>query len=147
MDSMDSSDDDGRVGYRRPPKETRFKPGESGNPAGRPKGRRKLAADLRDELNETIKIVEEDGRELVVSKQRAMVKALVAGSLKGDLRAIVTLFNLLGRQADEPGEAEEEITAADRDIVESFAEREPASEMADESPPLALPPPSEQGRG
>ena len=138
--------DDDRTGYRRPPMETRFKPGTSGNPAGRPKGRRRLAADLRDELNEMVKIVE-DGRELVVSKQRAVVKALVAGSLKGDPRAIVTLFNSLGRQADEPGEAEDEAAAADRDIVESFAEREPASEMAgsDESPPLALPPPSEQG--
>jgi hypothetical protein len=29
-----------------------------------------------------------------------VVKALVAGSLKGDLRAIITLFNSLGCQAD-----------------------------------------------
>jgi uncharacterized protein DUF5681 len=145
---MNASGDDGRVGYRRPPKETRFKPGTSGNSAGRPKGRRKLAADLRDELNEMIKIVE-DGRELVVSKQRAVVKALVAGSLKGDLRAIITLFNSLGRQADEPDEAENEIAAEDRDIVESFANRQQASDMADpaQSPPLALPAPSEPGRG
>ena len=137
---MNASGDDGRVGYRRPPKETRFKPGTSGNPAGRPKGRRKLAADLRDELNEMIKIVE-DGRELVVSKQRAVVKALVAGSLKGDLRAIITLFNSLGCQADEPDEAEDEIAAEDRDIVESFADRQQASDMADpaQSPPLRYP--------
>ena len=32
-----------RVGYRRPPKETRFKPGQSGNPKGRPRGTRKKA--------------------------------------------------------------------------------------------------------
>ena len=31
------------VGYRRPPKETRFKPGQSGNPKGRPRGTRKKA--------------------------------------------------------------------------------------------------------
>ena len=79
----------------------------------------------------------------MVSKQRAMVKALAAGGLKGDLRKIITLFNWLGYQADEPGEADSEATAADRDIVESFAGRKSASAMAsaDESPPIASPPP------
>ncbi len=31
--------DDGKIGYGRPPKHTRFKAGQSGNPKGRPKGR------------------------------------------------------------------------------------------------------------
>jgi Family of unknown function (DUF5681) len=33
------------VGYGRPPRATRFKPGQSGNPRGRPKGSRKVAPD------------------------------------------------------------------------------------------------------
>ena len=33
--------DDERVGYRRPPRSTRFRKGRSGNPRGRPKGRHK----------------------------------------------------------------------------------------------------------
>ena len=40
-DAFDS--DDGQVGYRKPPVHTRFKPGQSGNPKGRPKGPRNLA--------------------------------------------------------------------------------------------------------
>ena len=33
----DGNKDDGRVGYCRPPKHSRFKAGQSGNPKGRPK--------------------------------------------------------------------------------------------------------------
>src|ERR1700682_5849 len=35
--------EDSEVGYRRPPKATRFTKGQSGNPAGRPRGRRREA--------------------------------------------------------------------------------------------------------
>lgn len=143
---MDSSNDDDRVGYGRPPRATRFKPGVSGNPAGRPKGRRRLPADLCDELSEMITI-SEGGEEISVTKQRAVVKALIAGGLKGDLRAIITLFNLLGRHADDAGGAEDGITAEDSDIIEGFADHEQAADAADQSPPLALPSPSEPVRG
>lgn len=43
----DRDDDDGAVGYGRPPRATRFKKGQSGNPTGRPrktKGQRAIAA-------------------------------------------------------------------------------------------------------
>jgi hypothetical protein len=33
--------DDEKVGYKRPPKATQFKPGKTGNARGRPKGSRK----------------------------------------------------------------------------------------------------------
>ena len=40
----DAADDTSRqkVGYRNPPQHTRFKPGQSGNPRGRPRGQRNL---------------------------------------------------------------------------------------------------------
>lgn len=66
-----------KVGYGRPPKATRFKPGQSGNPKGRPKGRCNLATDLASELNEQI-TVREDGRPRRISKQRALIKSLMA---------------------------------------------------------------------
>src|SRR5712691_6120777 len=46
------------VGYRKPPKTTRFKAGKSGNPRGRPKGSTNLATDLSAELSEQITIRE-----------------------------------------------------------------------------------------
>ena len=41
--------DDYEVGYKKPPIHTRFKPGVSGNPKGRPKGTKNLATDLAEE--------------------------------------------------------------------------------------------------
>jgi len=72
-----------QVGYRKPPKATRFKPGQSGNPKGRPKGSPNLASDLSAELGEQI-TVREGGEAQRVSKQRALIKSLMAKALQGD---------------------------------------------------------------
>ena len=42
------------VGYKRPPKHTQFKPGQSGNPRGRGKNTRNFKTDLVEELREQI---------------------------------------------------------------------------------------------
>jgi hypothetical protein len=57
---------DYEVGYGRPPIHTRFKPGQSGNPAGRPKGAQNFATEIAAELKEA--------REGVPSKANAIRK-------------------------------------------------------------------------
>src|SRR5215207_5785129 len=69
--------DDDSVGYGRPPKATRFAKGTSGNPSGRPRGSRDLRADLQDELAELISVNDEAGGPQRITKQRALVKAIV----------------------------------------------------------------------
>jgi hypothetical protein len=93
--------DDDPVGYGRPPKATRFAKGTSGNPLGRPRGSRDLRADLQDELSELVSVSDEAGRAQRITKQRALVKAIVQKALSGDVRAVNTLFALTVRGADQ----------------------------------------------
>ena len=81
------------VGYKKPPKAYRFKPGQSGNPKGRSKGTKNLKTDLMEELSERISIREGE-REIRVSKQRALIKSQVNRGIKGDNRAADKIFGL-----------------------------------------------------
>jgi hypothetical protein len=84
------------VGFGKPPAESRFKKGRSGNPGGRPRGTRNFKSDLREELAEPVN-VREDGRVRTVSSQRAAMKQLRAKALKGDQRALDRLLALAER--------------------------------------------------
>lgn len=113
-----------KVGYGRPPLDSRFQKGRSGNPKGRPKGVRNLKTDLERELNETLRIREGD-REYRTSKQAAMVKSLIARAIKGDTRATAAVFNLCLRLLDVTGAsaAPEEISSKDQLLLENLIKR------------------------
>jgi len=61
------------VGYGKPPRHTRFKKGQSGNPRGRPCGSKNLSSLLSEALNEPV-IVAENGRRRKISKRQAIIK-------------------------------------------------------------------------
>lgn len=109
------------VGYRKPPKHTRFRKGRSGNPSGRPKEARNLKTELEEELQELIS-VKEGGVPLIITKQRAMLKRLTAGAVQGDTKAATLLINMINRllHEDEPEELSEDISAEDQAILERF---------------------------
>ena len=104
------------VGYRNPPQATRFKPGQSGNPKGRPKGTTNLSTDLAAELGEQI-TVREGGRERRVSKQRALIKSLMAKALKGDVRATAAILALYARVLADAPEPESTSIAEDELVI------------------------------
>ncbi|MDP6717505.1 MAG: DUF5681 domain-containing protein [Pirellulaceae bacterium] len=115
---------DSKVGYRNPPKRTRFKKGQSGNPKGRPKGTRNLKTDLRDELDTKIS-VREGNRQIKVSKQQALVKSQLAKAIKGDTKAAAMVINAIFRLFEtEPfDESDASLTADERAIVETIQQR------------------------
>jgi hypothetical protein len=113
------------VGYGKPPEHTQFKPGQSGNPRGRPKGTNNLKTDLKEELSEKI-LVREGEQARRVSKQRAVVKALVARTLKGDARAAGHLLSLMMRLTDTgegAPEFEEVLNDDELEILRAFEDR------------------------
>jgi hypothetical protein len=85
---------DERVGYGRPPLAARFRPGQSGNPRGRPKGARNLSTVIASALSERVAITE-NGRRRRITKLDAAVKQLVNRAAAGETRATQLLIQLL----------------------------------------------------
>ena len=81
------------VGYANPPAETRFKPGQSGNPRGRPKGVPNFATAVARILREKVTVIE-NGRRRSVSKLEAAATQLVNKAVKGDARAFQQTLQL-----------------------------------------------------
>jgi len=85
---------DYEVGFKKPPKATRFPKGQSGNPHGRPKGKKNMANILLAAANELVTI-NENGRSKQVTKFEAACKQTLNKSASGDLNAIRLLMQLM----------------------------------------------------
>lgn len=77
----------------KPPREHQFKPGQSGNPAGRPKGSKAIDMLMEEELDRKIEVTL-SGRRTRLSKRQVMIRQLVDKALKGDYKAITTCLAL-----------------------------------------------------
>jgi hypothetical protein len=85
------------VGYGKPPKVHQFKPGQSGNPDGRPKGSTKIVTMIERVLKQKIAVTV-GGQEKRMSLIEALLNVAGKEGLKGDLKAIATVFSA-ARQA------------------------------------------------
>lgn len=116
------------IGYGKPPKSTQFKPGQSGNPKGRPKGRKTLASILDGLLFETMQI-RENGRVRNVPYIEVALMQMRKEAVKGDRKALEFLIRITSQMAASGKDGEEAETAdildsdADLKILAEYAER------------------------
>ena len=116
---------DYEVGYGKPPRETRFTKGQSGNPRGRPSGAKNLKTLLSEALNEPVIVIENGGRRKV-SKRQAIVTQLVNRSAAADFRAIKILLDIardIERQTEPASPETFAFSKADEKVLEQLRTR------------------------
>ena len=84
------------VGYGKTPIHTRFQPGQSGNPKGRPKGAKGMNTIITELRTEKVTIKTSMGL-LRVSKMEAVIHKLAEKGFTGDVRAIIALIQLYAK--------------------------------------------------
>ena len=128
------------VGFGKPPRSTRFKPGQSGNPNGRPRGAKNFAVAIEQELVTRVTVTE-NGRRRRISKREVIAKHLVNKAASGDLKAIPLLLNearsLQGNLAD-AGPDQVLDTPEDRKVLDGIIARiRSSSPESVAAPPIA----------
>jgi hypothetical protein len=81
------------VGYRQPPLASRFKPGSSGNPKGRPKGRKNLRTLIKEAMTANI-LIQEGQNSRRVSRIEGVVLRQLQSALKGSDRAALAVIKM-----------------------------------------------------
>ncbi len=120
--------DDDKTGYGKPPKKHQFKPGQSGNPKGRPKKVSKsyLYARISEEafrkailsqLNEPITI-SENGENYSIPRIDAVIKTLTNKALQGHIPAIKELL----KWADSTSKGEDKMIMSLFETTSNFEE-------------------------
>ena len=115
---------DYQVGYRKPPRHSRFVKGQSGNPRGRSPGAQNMKTLLTQALNELVVVTDHGGRRKV-SKRQAIVTQIVNRAAKPDFKAIPILLGMvcdIERDSD-PQPADPSLTEADEQIIQRIQAR------------------------
>ncbi|SRR6185312_5370532 len=115
------------VGYGKPPRATRFKPGTSGNANGRRNGSKNLKTLIKEAMTARI-MIQEGAISRRVSKIEGVVMRQLQSALKGNDRSAMAalkmamLVGLLEDSEKTSGEATT-LTAADEQILEQLMSR------------------------
>ena len=112
------------VGYGKPALHARFQKGRSGNPKGRPRGKKNMSTLLSAALDAAI-IVVENGRRKKISKREAIITQLVNKSASADLKAtqiVLAMLQDVEARADDSSDSAT-FTEADQEIIQRIQAR------------------------
>lgn len=139
------SSGDYEVGYGKPPKATRFKAGQSGNPRGRPRATKSLDALVLEPLIEMM-TVKENGKSRRMPRVQVYINTLFGRAVKGDAKAADQLLKVIAlvragaaQEAstvahDAAAGAAAELSATDEEVLKYFAAQIRAAGTSDEEP-------------
>ena len=127
------------IGYKKPPRHTRYSNGQSGNPKGRPKGKRNLGNILLNAFNEKV-VITENGKRKVITKIEATLKQIVNKAVSGDVasaKLLITMFpmvaNILDERIAKPINAEAEALLLEH-IKNKLLDKSPSNSSTNELP-------------
>jgi Family of unknown function (DUF5681) len=115
-----------QVGYGRPPIDRRFKPGQSGNPKGRPRGSRNAKAVVAGVMNEKVP-VRANGKRRKMTKFEVALQAIAQKAMQGDARALNTLIGIMAKTSqfdDTETETSTTLPEDDAGIIADFVRRQ-----------------------
>ena len=115
-DSPPADSEEGDVGYRRPPRAMRFTKGQSGNTAGRPRGRHREAP-YEAVLGQMVKI-REGGAERRVTAAEAFLLQLTKRALEGDDAAARASLAVIEEAKERQGGRQTRVSVIVRAIVD-----------------------------
>ena len=120
---------DYEIGFGRPPKATRFKPGKSGNPRGRPKGSRPVGAVLQEVLRQRIPVTE-NGRTRRLPALEVMLRRLANEAMRSEPSAVKLMLSLVDRYTETPEAtlSVDELHAEDQAIIARYLPSTPANQ-------------------
>ncbi len=133
------------VGYMKPPRQTQFKPGQSGNIKGRPKGAMNFATVFEEELRAPIEVTE-NGKRKRISKRQAIAKQHINKAVAGDPKATVIVLNevrLLESQNQPPVAQSAFVSPEEQVVMDHIVQRIRQSNPASLDPGPPPDPPSE----
>jgi hypothetical protein len=157
-DRRSESDHEYEVGYRRPPRHSRFKKGQSGNARGKTRGTKSIATLFKQALLATVPVIQ-NGRQTKPTKLWFILAQLINQAVRGQYASIrlVLRYSGLDRRLSEPERESQGISPQNRELLrraqlgdkpEVFAAREFENEPASTHPlPLGQLQSSEESLG
>jgi hypothetical protein len=98
-DERDNADYE--VGYKKPPKHTRFQPGVSGNPKGKPRKNTTLQEEVKTILSTRVPVTM-GGKKIYVTKRQLLLEQIINGAINKDARMMRLAIPLLSLADDAP---------------------------------------------
>lgn len=118
--------DEEDVGYCKPPRQSQWKKGQSGNLRGRPKNHQEILADAAAILAEPVTAQTPDGRKVRLDALEASYFALCKEGLKGHKPSLLEAIRIMLEVGEAAEEAKQKSYRARRTIEEVEAKLERA---------------------